>query len=401
MTFLGEIDKQIAGKFATAPENRPWQQPPPEINWPGSESRLKGIDLFAGAGGFSLGARLAGIEIVAAVEKDVHACTTYEWNLVHSGLSNTRLFSRDILELEPKQLMDDVGLREGECHVLLGGPPCQGFSAHRLNDAGVDDPRNKLLLRYFEFVRALRPAFFIVENVPGMLWPRHKAYVDKFRQLASEAEYDLPAPFVLNARSYGVPQNRKRVFLFGRDARRKLDCAWPPIKTHWSRAELEAGTEVGSPWETASTVFQAPPPQDDPNDIHMSHGPDLVKRFMDTPINGGSRSESGHVLPCHKGHDGHSDVYGRIDPAEPGPTMTTACVNPSKGRFVHPIHPHGITLRQAARFQTFPDWFVFAGGLMAGGCQVGNAVPVQMAKALLEPVVDTLSLMVAEKETGI
>jgi DNA (cytosine-5)-methyltransferase 1 len=137
----------------------------------------------------------------------------------------------------------------------------------------------------------------------------------------------------------------------------------------------------------SSAVFEVPDPENDPNAIHMNHGAQLVQRFKDTPLDGGSRAQSGHRLDCHKDHNGHSDVYGRIRLNEPGPTMTTACVNPSKGRFVHPTEHHGITLRQAARFQTFPDWFTFSGGLMAGGTQVGNAVPVQMARALLEPLV--------------
>jgi DNA (cytosine-5)-methyltransferase 1 len=118
----------------------------------------------------------------------------------------------------------------------------------------------------------------------------------------------------------------------------------------------------------------------------MSHGEELVRTFERTPPNGGSRKDSGRVLPCHAKHVGHHDVYGRIDPTCPAPTMTTACINPSKGRFVHPTEHHGITLRQAARLQSFPDWYTFEGGIMAGGVQVGNAVPVAMARALLEPL---------------
>jgi len=333
-----------------------------------------------------LGALSAGIDVVAAVEKDQYACTTYEWNLVHTGLTTTRLFQQDILDLNPKTMMAEIGLKRGECHVLLGGPPCQGFSSHRLNDAGVDDPRNRLLLHYFEFVRALRPRFFIVENVPGMLWPRHKSYVDEFKRLATEAGYDLPDPFTLNARDYGVPQNRKRVFLFGMDTKRRRIQSWPPQPTHFAPTVLERGKANGLPWQPASVVFLTKAPFTDPNNIHMNHCPALVDAFLNTPINGGSRFDSGRRLKCHEGHDGHYDVYGRIDPNEPAPTMTTACINPSKGRFVHPTEPHGITLRQAARLQTFPDWFLFAGGLMAGGCQVGNAVPVEMARAMLLPV---------------
>jgi DNA (cytosine-5)-methyltransferase 1 len=118
----------------------------------------------------------------------------------------------------------------------------------------------------------------------------------------------------------------------------------------------------------------------------MMHGKELLATFARTPANGGSRKDSGRVLPCHEDHDGHRDVYGRINPKMPAPTMTTACINPSKGRFVHPTKHHGITLRQAARIQSFPDWFIFEGGLMAGGVQVGNAVPVDLAKALLVPL---------------
>ena len=89
------------------------------------------------------------------------------------------------------------------------------------------------------------------------------------------------------------------------------------------------------------------------------------------------------MLPCHAKHDGHKDVYGRINPALPAPTMTTACINPSKGRFVHPTEHHGITLRQAARIQTFPDDYIFTGGLTAAGRQIGNAVPVMMGTYLI------------------
>lgn len=347
--------------------------------------KIMAVDLFAGAGGFSLGAVLAGAEIVAAVENDPNAAHTYRRNLIDSKLTGCRLFNRDILELAPSKFMSEVGLMAGECHLLLGGPPCQGFSAHRLRDAGVGDPRNRLLLRYFEYVRALRPAYFLVENVPGLLWPRHKSFVRKFYATAKAAGYETFDPCVLNARDYGVPQNRRRVFILGYDAQRVGPPVWPPKPSHVD--PLSAKATNCKPWSTAAAVFAKAAAKGDPNDIHMRHGEALKAAFAKTPHNGGSRTQSGRELACHKHHDGHSDVYGRIDPSKPGPTMTTACINPSKGRFVHPTHDHGITLRQAARFQTFPEWFVFEGGLMAGGVQVGNAVPVQMAKALIEPLI--------------
>jgi len=348
-----------------------------------SKDAVLACDLFSGAGGFSLGAHLAGVELACAVEWNKHACSSYRDNLISSGLTKARLFEADIAVLEPAEVVRECGFEIRGCDILLGGPPCQGFSAHRINDAGVNDPRNDLLLRYFEFVQALRPIFFLVENVPGLLWPRHKDYLVNFYSHAKASGYGLLEPVVINARDFGVPQNRRRVFILGYDLSRvSKPPLWPPPPTHGP-----SGSETGLPeWVPASTVFSTPARDSDPNDVHMRHGKDLIEAFKRTPANGGSRKQSGRLLPCHEEHSGHNDVYGRINPSGPAPTMTTACINPSKGRFVHPTENHGITLRQAARIQSFPDWYIFSGGLMAGGAQVGNAVPVELAAALLKPL---------------
>jgi len=350
---------------------------------------INGLDLFAGAGGFSLGAIEAGIDIVGALEIHKHAAATYGANVKRKGGAKVTVIKEDILTVSPAEAMRQWCVAANTVDVIIGGPPCQGFSSHRINNAGVDDPRNKLLGRYFEFVEAIRPRIFLVENVPGLLWDRHKSYLDAFYKCGEAAEYELTRPQVINARDFGVPQNRRRVFILGIDRRRPLDVAWPPEPTHVSPSLAEPERNGRESWRTAGGVFR-PAPADDPNDIHMQHSTDLVDLFMKTPPNGGSRSESGRVLKCHEGYNGHSDVYGRIDPERPGPTMTTACINPSKGRFVHPTEHHGITLRQAARLQTFPDTFVFSGGLMSGGEQIGNAVPMDLATALLKPLVEAL-----------
>lgn len=343
-----------------------------------------GCDLFAGAGGFSLGALNAEIRVAAAVEFNRHAAATYRNNFIISGRSRTVLYEEDIESLDPVMVRSSAGFEKSGCDILMGGPPCQGFSSHRINDAGVGDPRNKLLLRYFEFVRVLRPMFFVVENVPGLLWQRHKSFLDAFYQLAESANYEVAPPVVLNAADFGVPQNRRRVFILGMDRRWKaMMPAWPPKPTHIAEA---SPVDPRPTWASAARVFERAVSPDDSNDIHMRHGETLIDIFRSTPANGGSRMDSNRVLDCHKNHNGHKDVYGRIDPRRPAPTMTTGCINPSKGRFVHPTLNHGITLRQAARLQTFPDWFVFDGGLIAGGVQIGNAVPVEMAAALLKPI---------------
>jgi DNA (cytosine-5)-methyltransferase 1 len=365
------------------------------------------IDLFSGAGGFSLAAHNSGLNVIAAVELDVDACKTYRNNIIKEGRSpTTTLYEKDIVKLELPALMHDLKLTPGALDLLIGGPPCQGFSTHRIKGQGIDDPRNQLLLRYFDFVKELKPKLFLVENVPGLLWERHAAYLQAFKDTAEKHGYTILGPKRLNAKDFGVPQNRERVFILG--IRKDINTSalvWPPVATHFA-----PGTEGKLPWKNASVAFE--PPSDDVKErmvtipaltkagqltfgaivpakdkdasaIHMNHTPALVARFTETPING-SRTDIEFRLPCHEGdYSGHKDVYGRIRLGQPGPTITTGCFNPSKGRFLHPWLNHGISVRHAARLQTFPDDYIFSGGITNQGKQVGNAVPVELGAQLL------------------
>jgi DNA (cytosine-5)-methyltransferase 1 len=342
---------------------------------------LNCVDLFSGAGGFTLAARQAGLQVRLAIENDKHAIGTYRDNFCKSA-SAPRLLTDDIAEIDACEAFKDAFPDGNHCDLMLGGPPCQGFSTHRINGAGVNDHRNDLIHTYFDFVRAFSPSVFLMENVPGMLWDRHAAALDRFYREGTLAGYDVRQPIVVDARDYGIGQRRKRVFILGIHS--ELDAShlvWPPQPTHGSETARRSNPGL-QPWISCAAAF-ADAPVDDENDVHMKHGEELIEAFRNTPINGGSRKDSGRLLPCHIAHDGHKDVYGRIDPQQPAPTMTTACINPSKGRFVHPIKNHGITVRQAARIQTFPDNFVFGGGLIAAGKQVGNAVPVELGRQLI------------------
>ncbi|MDH4870588.1 DNA cytosine methyltransferase [Pseudomonas sp. BN515] len=350
---------------------------------------IKAIDLFAGAGGFSLGAIKAGVKIAGALEINANAAKTYAENIRNRNGKPVPLINGDILPLKPAEALKAWKIKPSQCDIIIGGPPCQGFSTHRINDSGVDDPRNRLLGRYFEYVAEIRPRFFLVENVPGLLWPRHADYLKKFYEMGEAEGYYIHQPITLNACDFGVPQNRKRVFILGIDKHRPIEISWPPESSHTSPFASNKNVKKKPTWLTAASAF-LPVENFDPNNIHMNHSPELVDLFQRTPINGGSRAQAGRVLECHKSHDGHYDVYGRIDPRKPAPTMTTACINPSKGRFVHPTENHGITLRQAARLQTFPDNFIFYGGLMSAGEQIGNAVPVTLAEAILKHIVSAI-----------
>lgn len=380
-----------------------------------TDRRLTAIDLFSGAGGFSLAAHNVGIDVLAAIELDQNAAATYQKNLVERLGSPTQVFADDITEFNIDSLIQDQGIKKEQLDILLGGPPCQGFSSHRFKDSGKDDPRNALLIRYFDFVKDLQPKAFLVENVPGLLWPRHEKYLNNFLDLAKAHGYQVitGAPLILNAKDYGVPQNRRRAFIFAlRNDMVYDDIEWPPKPTHHKTGD--------SRWLTASSVFEKPEPAilnefkcrlekrfgyseeesaktvaslkwgrkldpKDPCNLNMVHSAKLTQLFKNTPLLG-SRDESGRELNCHKDYKGHKDVYGRVFPHQPSNTITTGCNNPSKGRFVHPWLPHGISLRHAARLQTFPDDYVFSGGSMAMAKQIGNAVPVKLGQALLSQI---------------
>lgn len=352
--------------------------------------QISGIDFFAGAGGFSLAAKRAGVHIRAAVELDKHACESYRANLIKRKHNPPHLFEGDIRKIEWPEFLKKASLTAGQCDIVVGGPPCQGFSTHRIKGAGINDPRNSLLFSYFDCIGVVRPRVFIIENVTGLLWPRHKGYLDKFIDLADKAGYRLLGPTVLNARDFGAPQSRKRVFIVGIRNDQSLSIEWPPPVTHFHPESDQITGKRKKAWKTASSVFDLPIKPSDPNNCHMQSGEEMIKVFASTPVNGGSRKDSSRVLPCHDEHNGHKDVYGRIDPSRPGPTMTTACINPSKGRFLHPTENHGICVRHAARFQCFPDDFVFSGGLIASGIQIGNAVPIPLGEAVLRPVIRAL-----------
>ncbi|MGJ8673912.1 DNA cytosine methyltransferase [Rubritalea sp.] len=353
------------------------------------------IDLFAGAGGFSLAAKQSGAKLLAAIEFDKWAQETYKRNFIASPNGEHKpILYGDIWGVAPGDLLKDTSLQTKELDLLVGGPPCQGFSSHRLGNAGVDDPRNSLLIRYFDFVKVLKPKVFLVENVSGMLWKKHADYVQKFKNLAKRHGYKIVTgdPQIINSRDFGVPQSRKRVFILGvrSDLELPTDFTWPPEPTHFPPTSNEVTKENQPAWIPASTVFKKRIKKSDPNNIHMQPGAPMLERFKKTPLNGGSRLDSGFTLPCHEIHKGHKDVYGRIDPSKPGPTMTAGCVNPSKGRFVHPTEHNGITARHAARFQTFPDTFIFEGGLGVTGKQIGNAVPVALGVHIISEILKSI-----------
>ncbi|EGR1418771.1 DNA cytosine methyltransferase [Vibrio cholerae] len=385
------------------------------------------IDLFAGAGGFSLAAHQAGLDVLAAIELDEFAAQTYKKNIIERLNQKTKLINDDILKIEPSKIRKDLGIKKGQLQLILGGPPCQGFSSHRIKDAGVDDPRNELLLRYYDFVDEFQPKAFLVENVAGLFWKKHASYLEKFKQLAQDNGYIIHFCNTLNAKDYGVPQTRKRAFILGvRDDINREKIVFPPAPNFFNPNSREVKEQEAKPWKTASTVFEALTPElieqyiekhfrphtklsddeartllqslesgepvdkDDPCNVHMKPTEKMQRRFKSTRLNG-SRMDADpeFELACHaNGYGGHKDVYGRVNIHTPSNTITTGCNNPSKGRFVHPWKDHGITLRHAARLQTFPDDFIFIGSSTNQAKQIGNAIPPKLGEILINTIMN-------------
>lgn len=352
------------------------------------------VDLFSGAGGTGLGFQQAGFCILGAIELNPHAASTYEENL-HVPVKRV-----DIRELPPVAFRQELELLSGDLDVLVGCPPCQGFSRMR-NRKGAEDGRNDLVLRYLEYVEAFMPRFAVFENVPGLIRTEHGR---KFYHLLIEGLKRLGYELVEREEDiadYGIAQHRKRVVVIaGRDGET------PPFpkQTYGKPGSLEISAGLSEPWPTVWDVIgnnKYPSLNAGengecggryPNHIAPAITEARVLEFIQmVPHNGGSRKdvERRFWLPCHLSHDGHVDVYGRLAWDRPANTITAGCVNLSKGRFVHPEQDRSLTPREAAALQGFPDTYVFCSGEVAS--QIGNAVPPLLASAiatLLKEILD-------------
>lgn len=349
----------------------------------------KTIDLFAGAGGLSLGfamADSASFEPVFAVEHDSAASRTYKTNF------GVHVFDGDI------ELFDVAGYPDAD--IILGGPPCQGFSP--LGRDRDDESRanlNGLWEHYLAAVLKVRPRAFVIENVPE--FQRSQQFNELLHRIESDpnlAEYGFSYG-VLNAADYGVPQNRRRgIFV----AVRGRTVPWPPPPTHGAGGLLE---EPHATVEDAISDLPVRPTTDQPvmrsdgsQDLHIKRNPTQksLERYRAIPP-GGNRfdlmANRPDITPaCWLNKPtGTTDVMGRMWWDRPSPTIRTEFFKPEKGRYLHPELDRPITHREAARLQSFPDGFLFEGSKIEIARQIGNAVPPALGKALADYVADLLA----------
>lgn len=331
------------------------------------------IDCFCGAGGLSLGFEKAGFDVLYAFDLDATAIDTYRHNPnYHKG----QAFVRDIYDVTKASIEDDLGHELGTVDVVIGGPPCQGFSVQRRGDN--NDPRNHLVLEYCRFLMEIQPRFFVMENVGGLLSTRGRPFLEKFTQQLADMGYAIKIR-KLTASDYGVPQSRKRVFIVGEKAADELpEFQYPSPDMTNAKTVRDAIYDLMSRSE-----------DEVPNHKADRLSPMNLKRIQAIEEGQGRDSLPDELkLDCHKRNTGHRhlDTYGRMAWDQPAPTITARFDSFSRGRFGHPVLNRTITLREGARLQTFPDDFEFLGTKVEVARQIGNAVPPVLAERVANEV---------------
>jgi DNA (cytosine-5)-methyltransferase 1 len=345
--------------------------------------KIIGIDLFCGAGGITLGMRNAGIKVRLGVDKDHRFQKTYELNNPGS-----KFLHADISKLTGKEILDRIGLKSDEEFILAACAPCQPFSSQNKKNVlrGYEDVRSNLLSQVSRIIEEIKrkPDYIFVENVPGLSDGRHPIF-DRFEEVLYRLRYTCVSDTIDSAR-YGVPQHRKRFILIGKKE-----------ITHLAFPDTTHGPNKCA-YETVGQYIKGLPPikaggisKSVPNHQSRNLSAINLKRIRSVPKDGGSRDSFSKelVLECHKDKSvGHKDVYGRLAWNKPAPTITTKCICLTNGRFGHPTQDRAISVREAARLQTFPDSYIFYGpGLDSQAVQVGNAVPVKLAEVFIRSLI--------------
>lgn len=360
------------------------------------------VDLFAGAGGLSLGFEQAGFDIAASVEVDPIHCATHHFNF-----PNSTAICRSVVDLSGAELRQLAGLGRAEIDVVCGGAPCQGFST--IGKRALDDARNHLVYHYCRLVAELRPKYAVFENVRGLTLGQHKQFLNEIIESLSDSGYRVLLPYrVLNAVDFAVPQDRKRLFLLAARRDQKVPSYPAPTgKTTVSDAlddlpdadqfdalldsdAVAAELHPGSPYsmrlrgELADPTDFSHPRRWDRSVLTASartaHTDLSRQRFLATA--------NGTVEPISR--------FLKLDPSGVCNTLR-AGTDSARGAFtsprpIHPRLPRVITVREAARLHSYPDWFRFHVTKWHGFRQIGNSVPPLLGRAVASQIMVALGL---------
>jgi DNA (cytosine-5)-methyltransferase 1 len=371
---------------------------------------LIAVDLFAGAGGLSLGFQQAGFAVLTAIEHDPIHCATHEFNFPQCSV-----ICRSVADIDGDYIRSHSPIGEADITVVIGGAPCQGFSL--IGKRALDDPRNGLARQFVRLVGELRPRFFVFENVKGLTIGRHRLLlqeiIDDFRDLG----YSVREPFrVLNALHYGVPQSRERLFLIGakkgvrlpaypmpthepnRRANSLLDLPFTP--TVWDAiGDLPEAEDHDELLDCDSTLARFGRPSDYAKMLRQrrvsGNGLRLLTSSLRTEHTSLSRRRFAQTAP---GRVEKVSRFFKLDPRGYCNTLRSGTAS-DRGAFtsprpIHPCTPRCITVREAARLHSYPDWFRFHVTKWHGFRQIGNSVPPLLASAVAQEIARAMNASV-------
>lgn len=388
------------------------------------------IDLFSGAGGISHGFEQAGFSVIAGVDLDHDSLLTFKAN--HAG---SRVLKADLAKLQPSELASILGIKPGQIDCIVGGPPCQGFSKNRAgrhqNGIYVDDPRNYLFARFLGYIAYFQPKIVLMENVPEMLAKLNGSFRSAVFESFSDMGYSIDAK-ILNAAEYGVPQQRRRAFyIAGREGQK---VAFPqPTSKVGPKAGRRTPTSPEYPHVTDSSQSMLPifdflstgvSVWDAIGDLSGRYAESLNDccdyanepcsnyqlqrrsemklvrnhfpwQLSERQIQRISLLNQGegylHLPPELQVKSGYGSAYRRLQSDAQALTITTWMFHPGSGMFTHPFENRVITIREAARLQSYQDSFVFYGSYHSQCRQVGNSVAPLVAKSIAQAILPVIS----------
>ena len=332
----------------------------------------------------SEGAEQAGIDVRLAVESDCHAVATYAQNHPH-----TRRFPHDI------GLLTERKLRQlGRVDIVFGGPPCQGFSTSNQKTRSRANPENWLFLEFLRIVRILMPDWTLFENVTGIAETEGGFFLRELMTGLESLGYTC-SKWVLNAADYGVPQLRKRLFVLGSLRGIEVKPPEPSVTKHMT--VHEAISDLPSLLNGASKnwmPYKCDPQSDysrlmrgnarrSPNHLVTKNNEDVIERYRYIPQAGNWEDIPAELMTNYKDTSRcHTKIYHRLDAGAPSIVIG----NYRKNMLIHPTEDRGLSVREAARLQSFRDSYIFCGGIGFQQQQVGNAVPPLLAEAVFEKI---------------
>lgn len=348
---------------------------------------MQAIDVFSGAGGMSVGATAAGMKIICGVEVDQFAAKTFKLN--HP---NSRMIAKNVKDVS----LEDFGvINKKEPLILFGGPPCQGFSTSNQRTRNLDNENNWLFLEYLRIAALLNPDWIVFENVKGLIETKKGIFLEQITGQLQQLGFTVSI-FILNAADYGVPQNRERLFVVG--SRDGIKIQAPEKKNNnkyisvseaiCDLPSLINGANIDSlPYKNKAESLFAKTMRKKlkkcTGHLVTKNSQLIIERYTHIPQGGNWQNIPEKLMANYTDRNRcHTGIYYRLK--EDSPSIVVG--NFRKNMLIHPWENRGLSIREAARLQSFPDNFVFAGSIGYQQQQVGNAVPPLLAKAVFEQI---------------